>query len=89
MVRTAREGPPLPQDVALAVKAQLDPKCQLGQSASGTTLVIDAICHDGERRLYTLGPPLNRPISSVDLAACLRRFALSDTAMAKYLFQRL
>ena len=89
MVRTAREGPPLPQDVALAIKAQLDPMCQLGHSVSGTTLVIEAICPDGERRLYTFGTPLDRPVSSVDLAACLRRFGLSDTGTAKYLFQRL
>lgn len=89
MVRTAREGPPLPQDVALAVKTELDPKCQLGQSASGTTLIIDAIGRDGKRRLYTLGPPLDQPVSSVDLGACLHRFGLSDTGTAKYLFQRL
>lgn len=88
MVQRSGEGPLLPEQVAIALQAELGDRCRWGVSLSGNTLYVDGIARDDNRRLFRFGS-LGQPITRIALETCLRRFGLSSTGMANYLFQRL
>ena len=87
MVERSGEGQLLPEDVAIALQAELGDRCRQGVSHSGETLYVDGIGRDGNRRLFRFAA-LDESVTCSALETCLRRFGLSDTGMAEYLRQR-
>ena len=88
MVQRSGEDPLLPKEVAIALKAELEARCQWGVSPSDKSVHVDGIGPVGGRQSFRFGPP-DQPISRSVLETCLRRFGLSDTGTADYLRGRL
>lgn len=88
MVQRSGEGPLLPEELAITIRAALGDQCQWAVSHSGETLHVDGIDRSGDRQSFRFGPP-NRRVPRPVLETCLRRFGLSDTGTAGYLRGRL
>ena len=88
MGQRSGEGPLLPEELAITIRAALGDQCQWAVSHSDQSVHVDGIDRDGGRQSFRFGPPA-QPISRSVLETCLRRFGLSDTGTAEYLRGRL